>query len=749
MRVAGRFAVLFLCALIGGASAATASVHIALSGESESAEICRFPAGDPENPFGRWLRSQELNCVAAGTDVSFPPGLWNVFARSPNGISAGPVLINSAQQPESIALSLVPAATLHVQLPPGTTGVVYVPSRATAFPAGERMNVPAGEELWLLVVSKSSPVAVLEIPAIVFGSERTADARGAAGQGTVLGWLHVSEEDRAALKIARGVRAPQIAATSGSRRSEARALPGIDLLGGAFVLFRDVPGGAAEVQLAGRGWLTHRRQIRVDPRPVTAMTEAIVAAASATLIVNWSAPNNLAALNQLIGSCEQAREIPRFEIAISSCTPEKDGGPPTCQPLKTEPLRQELTFGITTIEEVPPGLYRAELRYGKLPPVSVMSRIAPLSQRPLFLNAEYFETWGDFTRGGKPVSDDARLDFPTDGVGFSVRGSGEYHAVLTHEFGVDAKIDIRMCGGEKVFVLSDRPLQRRARFDIDIPDNSLSIKIVDTFTRVMVTKATLRVRIMSKSGRLPVATMNFGDSATFTMRGVPERELRIEVSATGYKKKDVEPFSVARTEKKEMEVELEPLSGRQGKILSSRPFENATVFWYSANGSEIERADIAPDGTFAFDADHYREETMSVVSSSHPLWILRPPTVERSRTLQIRFPDAAPVRQAEATILAMPPRVTTVFGVAIGGLRVPQPVLAQHQARRGLTTVVHGEGPLLIPALAETGPIDILRGPPATVPAQALEFLAVRDFLPMATKRLEPGSASVVFVSSR
>jgi hypothetical protein len=60
---------------------------------------------------------------------------------------------------------------------------------------------------------------------------------------------------------------------------------------------------------------------------------------------------------------------------------------------------------------------------------------------------------------------------------------------------------------------------------------------------------------------------------------------------------------------------------------------------------------------------------------------------------------------------------------------------------------VRGEGPLLIPALAETGPIDILRGPAVTVPAQALEFLAVRDFAPTATKRLEPGSASVVFAS--
>ena len=140
---------------------------------------------------------------------------------------------------------------------------------------------------------------------------------------------------------------------------------------------------------------------------------------------------------------------------------------------------------------------------------------------------------------------------------------------------------------------------------------------------------------------------------------------------------------------------------------------------------------------------------MTIVSSSHPLWILRPPAVERSKALQIRFPDAAAIRNAEATILGVPARATTVLGVAIGGLRVPQPVLAQHQARRSLTTVVRGEGPLLIPSLAETGPIDVLRGPTVVAPPQTLEFLAMRDFAATAVRRLEPGSASVVFAPSR
>jgi hypothetical protein len=48
--------------------------------------------------------------------------------------------------------------------------------------------------------------------------------------------------------------------------------------------------------------------------------------------------------------------------------------------------------------------------------------------------------------------------------------------------------------------------------------------------------------------------------------------------------------------------------------------------------------------------------------------------------------------------------------------------------------------------LAETGPIDILRGPPQIITnLQVMEVLGVRDFAPVASQRLMPGSSTVVF----
>jgi hypothetical protein len=90
----------------------------------------------------------------------------------------------------------------------------------------------------------------------------------------------------------------------------------------------------------------------------------------------------------------------------------------------------------------------------------------------------------------------------------------------------------------------------------------------------------------------------------------------------------------------------------------------------------------------------------------------------------------------------------TPLGVAIGGFRVPQPALVQHLALRGIAPVVTGGGPFLIPALAETAPIDILRGPSVLQrPPQPPDV--TRTFAPVETQRLEPGSAAVGFDAAK
>jgi len=752
-----------LVVLVAAATAVAAETRVTLSGAEGSAEVCRFRAGDREKPIERWLSGQAVTCVASDAALTFPPGLWNVFARAKGAVSIDPILIDGAAPPANLDIALVPAATAVVQLPPETTGVLYAPKHVIAFPASERATVPAGEELWLIVIAKGAPVAVVPIAAIAAGAERVVDARSVSDTPpAVLGWMHVSDRDREAVRTSRGVQLPHIGITTAGKEIVAASLPGPDSLNGAFVLFRGVSAGAADLRLDGRGWLPYRRAVRVAAQSVTLIREPIAARASATVIVNWSTEGDLPALERSLGSCESPKEVPRLELTIAACPEPKPGrsfDPETCAVVHKETLRSELRFGTVRLEEVPPGTYRAELRFGRLPPVDAMSDVPPLQQRPFPVQAMYFEVYGSLTRGGEPLRDDARIDFPHDGVGFAVRDTGEYRGVLKDSFAVDAKIDIVTCSGKRSYVLAEQGIDvwKHARFDIDIPDNALTVTAVDTFTQMPLPAARLTYVVMSKrKPQRPVLTRDVSQSegdegkriaGQFVIKEMPpDRELRLTVSCTGYKKKEIDPFSMTKSDKKTIDVALVPLGGSEAKIVSARPFEAGTIFWFSSAGVETERADLAPDGTFHFERTHYRDETMTVVSLSHPLWILRAPPVEKATPLQVRFPDSAPPRDAEVAIENMSARVVTLIGVAIGNLRVPQPALAHHLALRDTSPLLRAGGPLVVPALAETGPIDILRGPSGMLrPPQVVDV--TRNFAPVATQRLEAGKTTVVFES--
>jgi hypothetical protein len=287
-----------------------------------------------------------------------------------------------------------------------------------------------------MVLSKGAPVGIVPIAALEAGTERVVDARSVSDTPAVLGWMHVSDIDRAAIKIARGVQLPRIAITVGGKEFVAASLPGPDLLNGAFVLFRGVGAGVADLRLDGRGWLPFRRSLRIAPQSVTLLREPIAARASATVMVNWSTSGDLPALDRSLGSCESPKEVPHLELTIASCPEPKPGrslDPETCSVIHKETLRNELTFGSVRVEEVPPGMYRAELRFGRLPPIDAVSDIPPLQQRPFSLQAQYFEVYGTLTRGGEPLRDDVRIDFPSDGLGFAMRETGEYRGVLTRK----------------------------------------------------------------------------------------------------------------------------------------------------------------------------------------------------------------------------------------------------------------------------------------------------------------------------
>jgi hypothetical protein len=716
----------------------------------EGAEVCRFRAREAENPFRRWLHSQEVMCVPAARSVDFPAGLWNVFARGNGVVSGAPLLIDGDAAPASIHIATGPAATVTALLPDGHAGIVYAPRRATAFPVeGNRVAVLADEPLWLLVLERSTPVAIVSIPPLAAGTERGVDARKGAAP-SLIGWLRVPEAQRKALATTTGVTPPAVRA--GSR--DAEAVPPLPLLHGAFFRIRDVTTGNAELRLEGRGWLPDVRVVNVRPG-VTVAPAPLVARATGTLVVHWNAEEDLPALDRSVGACTE--DAPKLVISISKCPSLRSG--PRGESEECTPVSEQVGTdfrGSVTFDAIAPGAYRAEMRYGKLPPVGGVASVSPMGISELRLFASYYTVHGSVTRGGEPLGEDVRIQFP-GGSGFAAADTEEYRAVFRPPgLGVDAQITVAACdGAPRAIVLAEQPMRPHTRFNIDIPANQLTIQVTDTFTTERLGGAMVKLEALSIRGTLQTVyatTATTNDEGKVVWPGIPPRELRITVRHAGYEERVLEPFSLTARETRTVDAQLVPLRGTRGKIVSDRPFAEAAVVWYSPTGTLTERADLAPDGSFSCANWHTPEETMAVVSASHPLWVLRAPASERRQSLSLAFPGAGTAAFDVWLASAAPAAESRYIGIAIGGVRVPQPALAEHLTLRRLAPLLRGSGPHPIRDLLATGPIEVLRGPRVEDVDgrwRGIDLFALTQFADAPRTRLVPGTTDVVLEGER
>jgi hypothetical protein len=343
------------------------------------------------------------------------------------------------------------------------------------------------------------------------------------------------------------------------------------------------------------------------------------------------------------------------------------------------------------------------------------------------------------------------IGFAGNGRGFAHREKSNYRAALDHMLGTDDVINIAACDDPlRAFVVVDRYAPRSQRFDIEIPDNDLTLTISDTFTQLTIPDATVRYAVMSKLlPRRPVVTRTVsakGEEATVVIRSLPERELRITVSAPGYQKQELEPFSMTKSEHRKLDVKMMPLRGSRGRIVSPMAFDNASILWFAPSGAETEHAEVSSDGTFVYAREHQPDETLAVVSQSHPLWALRSPAVARGGTMTLQFPNAQP-RNFEVELRGGPSSDNRYIAIVVGGLRIPVPAFQQHATLRRMQTLVRNVRPLAVSDIAQTGPIEVILGPAYDVlPSRWLgtDFFALPVFASAPRGSLAPGAESVV-----
>jgi hypothetical protein len=298
-------------------------------------------------------------------------------------------------------------------------------------------------------------------------------------------------------------------------------------------------------------------------------------------------------------------------------------------------------------------------------------------------------------------------------------------------------------------------MRHGARFNVDIPANELTIRVRDTFTGEALPGAKVELDALSilRPPRVVYTTTQTADERGIVVwRGVPIRTLHLRVSHTGYEKLAIKPFTMPDSGTHAVDAQLVPMRGSRGKIVSAVPFENGSVMWFSSAGSRTESAELSEDGTFIYMNRHTPDETMAVVSTSHPLWVLRAPDTDRRETISLRYPDATPVAFDVWLSAAAVPTEDRYVGVVIGGVRIPQPALAHHQDLRDDPSFLRGPGPLHLRDLLATGPIDILLGPTVEEGAsrgRPLDIFALPQFADPPHQRLEPGTSDVVFTPAK
>ncbi|MFZ2492167.1 MAG: carboxypeptidase-like regulatory domain-containing protein [Thermoanaerobaculia bacterium] len=799
---------LFVLALAANAPATT--VILERDGVAvPDGQVCRFAADDRDNPFKRWLMATEVTCVPSSSNVTFPSGLWNVFARIDGQAIGAPRIIDGPRSPSTLKFALSEAAAITTELPPDRRGFFYAPRLAYAIPAEARTTVPAGEELWLFVVEnekkegKLEVLSLLSIPAVEVGTARPLQPRPGA-TSNVLGWVHVPAELRATVRKLRTP--PKVFGTIPTTRTvvDGDPTPATPLLHGSFVRVRGLQAGAVNLTLGGEGWLASGQGAAVA-EAVTVVPAALVARPAGSLIVNWSRVKDLVFLNFTIAACERERRPPQLEIILSRCrTPMPNEGydPSTCREVSRTPDDIRKPHGSFAINELAPGFYQAEMRYGLLPPVAGTATVVAQEQKALYVRADYDQLFGTVTRASKPIEASTLAFDGKTGAGATrpLLGSSfppwlsqarrreadskpqdpaerrkiledryrtfeaSYQAVVRSLPQTDSTIEIAACKDDsRVTVLVDRPATRGERFDIVIPDNEIRFRVIDTYTQAPLAGAAIRYTVLSKSephttvltGTLwtakegdPIAVATTGEAiGTAKIASVPARKTTFAVSYPGYERQTLGPFTIVEGEKRRIEVQMVPLRGGQSRIGSPTAFVNGAVYWYTRDGVQSEVAELAPDGTFFTLGSHDSAETMAVISESHPLWVTHSPRLDGKRAVTVAFPELRP-REFHVVVDDEDDSQPRYVGLVVGGLRIPQGAFAQHQSLNGERAVVHGSRPLQVLAVGETGPIDVLLGPPLNeVPTrwQGMDLFTLTKYQDVPRQRLGAESSGVVF----
>jgi len=693
-------------ALLLAAFSARAAIRITRDGEiARDAELCYYAAAGAENPFVQLFASSVVKCSA-----TLPAGLWNVYAREGTRFISQRVVLVDARHPiPDIEFHLEPAA--RIELPPG--GAVYLTDTVSLLPSDV---VPADRDLLPLLVDHKKIVGVGSIVRLHAGE--LVRFESFTPQALVT-WLSIAPSDLEALRAARKPRPPQVVANG--KVKPLNPVTGTVNIDKVLQIFRGLPQGDVNLELNGAPWKHQQMRVAQEGR-VVATEQPLRLVPTSSVVVDWYAASNLADLaDRLVSDCKPSKEHSAFTAALFTCPGPFDRE--RCSTISNATLPNGQRSGVFRFDDLQPGKYVLDVRYGELPDITREIAVAKFAEESMRLPIEYTTLFGKVTIAGKESPAPIKIDFSWSAPpGAMTDAHGEYFAVLAKPLLKDRVIHLRTCDGKTdTQYIVDRDVAPNSRFDIDLPLNKLVVEAVDAKSGAPVAGALVRYGAfrseeMSSTYYFRLAMQNDAPARTGadgknTVENIsPDKTIHVCLEHDDYERTCPDTFKMTSDEAKTLRVPMQSRSAFRGRIIAPQPIAGGQIYWYSSDGQQTEYVPVKEDGTFRFNRQHGPDEVLAFVSVSLPLYVIRQPSAD---PLEITIPPA-PVRRFEVAISSDSLQTDAIVTIAIADLVVPYPAFSQHLALHGSMLDLRNRGPLLVPDILETGPISVLLGPPSS-----------------------------------
>lgn len=691
------------------------------------AQVCFWPAKRDDGFFAKFLSSHDVRCVPADQIISIPEGNWNVFGRHGDAyVSYHPdFAVHLGTGPgdpyQRTAIELVPAGVLDAAevngLGDGEWLAVYCPNAKHAespavirpFPASEReLPVPADETVLPLVV-RDSTIVRIAAPITVKAGERvklppleswpkTQDLVALVRIASPIPDALPTDAPKLTLDTANGPLLPLIPPRHGLA------------LDRSLAIFRDVPQGKHDVRISGELWRDHALAAEVGVRVgVTTVGGVLLAEPAGALEVAWSI-GPLASMTEQ-GACTADTKVDveslKGTLRLVKCAPATNANDvPQCATVQERLLENASgSFVFTSLE---PGRYELQLATTELSASAKADVVAAV------------RTTNSVELAAKTIS--GRVKFRNVPATATVRLRNSYGAARTDSAGafqaavtsvpVQGIVEVRLCDPPLVYEFLP-PSAIESYLDIEIPDNELTVRVVDEKGRGLA-GAKVGGGPLFEEGDAEYSFLNFAptDSEGNTRVGPVAVNDKVRICAglyPDYEGACTDPFVMASGNATTQTIELARRMRYPGRVVLAGELRGGRLFSVAIEGSLKEAVPVNADGAFVLGKEPRSGDYFVLASVSHPLAAFRPTKLDPTAELILENPGSV---SQTLTISLAPSLGRRQVGLEIDGMVVPTRALFHHQSTRGRSDVVAPGEELVIDAILSRIDLAIYSMPP-------------------------------------